>query len=78
MLRLVVIMGKSKSVAQKQREFGQGLKEQSRCEEFKEKDKIRNRKINSSKINVCMHMKRDHLSGIEWSFLSITIMYLTN
>ena len=76
MLRLVVIM--AKSVAQK-REFGQGLKEQSRCEKFKEKDKIRNRKINSSKINVCMHMKRDHLSGIEWRvFLSITIMYLTN
>ena len=41
MLRLVVIM--AKSVAQK-REFGQGLKEQSRCEKFKEKDKIRNRK----------------------------------
>ena len=42
MLRLVAIM--AKSVAQNQREFRQRLKEQNRYEEFKEKEKIRNRK----------------------------------
>ena len=48
-LRLVAIV--AKSVAQNQREFRQRLKEQSRYEEFKEKDKIRNRKRTALKIN---------------------------